>query len=223
MLILDLYILQLKIAITVVTLLFFVFEVIPGIFGIKSKIKENFRDFLKYQVGIGIYAVTVWFLLVIAIYSLNFDVGFFDISSLPIIIQTTVLFVCSEFFIYLFHFCAHKYKIPFLSKAHHFHHSVTTDMDWVNGRKEHLFVITLFMAVFAVVFLIIFKSSNQAHVLTTTTYIFLNAFSHYRIPVTVFGFDKIFLFPKHHFQHHTSNSGPYGVTLSIFDTIFGTR
>lgn len=220
---LDLYILQLKIAVTVACLLFLVFEIIPTFFGAQSKIKENVGDFLKYQIGIGIYAVTVWFFLAVIIYSLNFDIGIFGINSLPIIVQVTLLFVCSEFFIYLFHLCAHKYKIPILSKAHWFHHLVTTDMDWVNGRKEHPYIIALFMAVFVFIFIVIFESTYQAQIVTVTMYILLNAFSHYRIPVTVFGFDKIFLFPKHHFQHHTEHGGPYGVTLSVFDTIFNTR
>lgn len=207
-----------------VLFLFVIFEILPLLFGAKSTIQKNFKDFLLYQVGRGTYAVLVGGIFVYIYFHYHLNIGFIDISNLPHISQAIIIYFFAELCIYFAHMSAHVYNTPIIAKAHRFHHTVKSDLEWVNAKKEHLVVIALFMFVFTSMCYIIFKSSGIAHLLVTSTYLFLNSFSHYHKPFSIPYLDYIFLFPKDHLRHHTERiSGPYGVTLSLFDTLFNTR
>jgi hypothetical protein len=201
---------------------FFVFEIIPLFFGYKNTIKKNLNEFFKYQLLRGIYAFTLGAFVTVLIFKGGFNLGIFDITHLSILSQVIILYFCSEFLIYLAHMGAHKIKIPVLSNAHKFHHTVKEDLQWVNSRKEHLFSISLFVLVFCFFFFIFFKSSPTAHLICTHLFIFWLAFTHFKIPLILRPLGYIFLLPGDHVRHHTKRSGPYGVTLSLFDTIFNT-
>lgn len=205
--------------------LFVVFEYIPLLFwNIPQKIKSNFKDFILYHIGRGVYSVMIGFVCIYGYIKLGIFGQGIDIGHLTIVSQVILLYLCIEFVIYCSHMCAHKYKIPFLTRAHSFHHQTTSDMDWVNSKKEHFFVISLFVIIFTLFFFVIFNASSAAKTLTLGVYVFLNSLSHYRIRFSIPILDQIFLFPKDHYTHHTvRRSGPYGVTLSLFDTIFNTR
>lgn len=204
-------------------LLFIIFEIIPLFFGIKNTIKSNLTDFIKYQVIRGIYTISLGIFFIVLFFYIKINFGLINITNFSTFSQVIILYFCSEFIIYIAHLLAHKYKIPILSKAHSFHHTLTTNMEWVNSRKEHYFVLTLFTFIFCLFFFVIFKSSNISHSIVIALYFLLNAFSHYRIPMSIPVLDQILLFPKDHLRHHTERSGPYGVTLSLFDSIFNTR
>ncbi len=208
----------------VVGFLFVLFEIVPLLFGARIRIRENWRDFIRYQVGSSVYITTMMVPFILLIfYLLHLQQTLFNITHYSLFSQVLILYFCAELTIYGAHMAAHKYRVPILSKAHAFHHTITTDMDWVNSRKEHLFVISLFATVYCLFFFVVFKSSNLSHLVVTSLYVFFNAFSHFRIPFTLQYFDQVFLFPKDHLKHHTRLGGPYGVTLSLFDTIFNTR
>ncbi len=220
----KLYLVQLWSVFLVVAALFFLFEfVVPFIFGIQSKVRENWRDFLRYQFGRSVFSLTTAFVIMAFFYGTNMRMGIVNITQFSLFSQVVILFFCSELVIYIAHMTAHRYHVPLLTKAHRFHHSITTDMDWVNSRKEHLFVIGLFMFVYCFFFFVIFRSSSASHIITTSLYISLNALSHFRTLFSMKYFDQVFLFPKDHSRHHMRRGGPYGVTLSLFDTIFDTR
>lgn len=208
----------------VVCALLFLFEIVlPPLFGVQARIRENMHDFLYYQFGRSIFALVFGILIVTGYFFLDIRMGLVDITHLSLLSQVIILLFCSELCIYVAHMGAHKYRIPILSRAHAFHHTVTTDMDWTNSRKEHLFVLAFFMGVYTFFFFVVFQSSSASHVVTTTLYLVLNALSHYRVHFSWKYLDQIFLFPRDHFRHHTERSGPYGVALSLFDTIFDTR
>ncbi len=222
--ILLIFITQIIFLILWIIFLFLIFECIPLLFGAKNTIKKNFHDFLIYQLVRGLYTVTVGAIFVFCIFQFNVNKGLVNISHLSHISQAIIIYFFSELVIYLAHMYAHKRKIPIITKAHQFHHTITNDMEWVNSRKEHLIIITLFMLIFTIFCFVVFNSSNISHIFVTTTYLLLNSFSHYRKPITIKYLNQIFLFPGEHIKHHTLyKNGPYGVTLSIFDTIFNTR
>jgi sterol desaturase/sphingolipid hydroxylase (fatty acid hydroxylase superfamily) len=220
----KLFFLQIGYSLIGLFILFLLFEVVPLIWGAKNTIRKNLLDFLKYQVGRGIYAVCVGAFFVVCIHTLGLNIGFVDLTHLSHFSQALIIYFFVEFVIYLAHMLSHKRNIPILTSSHRFHHTVTNDMEWVNSKKEHLLVIALFLLIFTSMFFVVFKSSGISHIMVTSAYLFFNSLSHYRVPFTIPYLDQIFLFPKDHLTHHTvRRSGPYGVTMSLFDTIFNTR
>lgn len=204
-------------------LLITLFEIVPIFFNVKSSLRKNFSDFFHFQFFFGLWATTLLIILYIIFYSLPIQKGYLDITHMSNFTQSVILLIIAEFFIYIFHRSAHLFKIPILSKAHRFHHTITTDIDWVNSRKEHIFIISLFVTVFAVLFFVVFKSSPLSHGITLASFLLLLSFSHFKLPLSLPYLDKFFLFPKDHLRHHTKYHGPYGISLSIFDTLFNTR
>ena len=204
-------------------LAFICFEITPIVLGKQQKISENFLDLIVYQFGMSIVSLFFGIIILVFMKATNFDLQILDIRSLPTIIQVSIVYLVSEFFIYLAHMGAHKWKIPLVSNAHKFHHRVTDNMEWVNSKKENPFIVFLFVLVFCLVFYIIFHTGTLTKLLSINIFIFLQALSHYREKFSLPILNKFFLFPKDHFRHHTERSGPYGVTLSIYDTIFSTR
>jgi hypothetical protein len=222
---LFLYILKIQLAFLLIvnSIAFLFFEILPILYGEREKISDNFKDLLLYQFGMSVLSLIFGILIYMTLHYFGLDLGFLNISSTSVYIQVPFVYLFAEFFIYLSHLGAHKLRIPLISKYHKFHHKITNDMDWVNSKKEHPVVIFLFVLVFSIVFYVFFRTDFLTKVLVVNIFIFLQAISHYRYHFSLFYFDKFFLFPKDHFDHHTKRSGPYGVTLSIFDTIFGTR
>ena len=206
-----------------ISLLVFFECILPFVLNIPHRLRQNFHEFIQFQIGRSIFALIFATVIILALVGTHVPMGWISLLHLSLFSQVLILLFCSEFVIYIAHLSAHKYSIPLLSRTHRFHHTVTTDMDWTNSRKEHLLVISLFMLVYCFFFFVVFRSSSAAHVITTSLYLFLNALSHYRAHFTLPFVDQILLFPKDHYRHHTERSGPYGVALSIFDTIFATR
>lgn len=201
---------------------FIIFEIVPLFFG-RCTIKQNFPDLLRFQIGRGVYAQFIGLVVFLLIIYLRLYHGMIDIRGESLIAQVLITYLSIDFTIYLAHLLVHKYRVPLLTKAHGFHHTITTDMEWVNSRKEHVLILGLFAIVFSVFFYAVYRTSPMVVPIVVALFLFLNALSHYRIPFSIGFFDQIFLFPKDHLRHHTQRSGPYGVTLSLFDTIFGTR
>ncbi len=214
---------QIFFLLSILLILFFTFEIIPILIKKQNTIKKNFSDLLKYQLLRGLYTLFLGTFLAFLFFYTKINFGIFDITHLSIFSQVIIIYFCGELTIYTAHLIAHKYRVLVLSKAHSFHHTITTDMEWVNSRKEHYFVLSLFTFVFCLLFYVIFKSSTISHLVVIATYFALNAFSHYRLPISLPVLNQVFLFPGDHLKHHTERSGPYGVTLSLFDTIFNTR
>lgn len=202
---------------------FVLFEIVPLAFGISSSIRRNLSDLIRFQLGRGMYAEGVGLVFLLLILYFHLYGGGIDLRQKTLILQVLIAYLSIDFVIYLAHFLVHKYRVPLLSEAHGFHHTVTSDMEWVNSRKEHVLVLGLFAAVFAFFFYIVYIVTPIVIPIVVAVFLLLNAFSHYRVPVSIPGLDHVFLFPKDHLRHHTEISGPYGVTLSVFDTIFGTR
>lgn len=219
----DLLLISLKFVFAVPFFLFILFEIIPLFFGVKSTILKNFPDLLRYQIYRAFIVRLIGIVILISILLLPFGKYWFDLREFSLFSQIIILYFFIEFFVYLGHMSAHKYKAPFLTKAHSFHHETKEDLQWVNSAKEHYFVKSLFLIIFCFIYYVVFHSSNEARVIVTAAYLTLNAFSHYHIPFSIPLLNQIFLFPKEHRRHHTDYSGPYGVTLSLFDTLFNTR
>lgn len=207
----------------ILAVFFVIFEIAPTFFGVPSTIKKNLPDFFRFQVLRHIYvqAVGAAFLFLVVYFHLHG--GALDIRAHALWLQVVVSYLCIDFVIYFAHYMVHNYRVPLFSKAHRFHHTVTDDLQWVNSRKEHVLVLALFAFVFVFVLYVVFRADPVVVPIDIFLFLLFNAFSHYHLPITVPYLDQIFLFPKHHKNHHTQRSGPYGVTLSLFDTIFGTR
>lgn len=208
------------------SLIFFVivFEIIPIVMGKGNTLRKNIPDFFKYHIGRKLFAVLVFNFILIILYTTPIKKGLLDLTSFSIASQTIILYFFVEFFIYMFHQIIHNSKIPLFSKAHNnYHHKITNDFQWVSARKEHMLIIASFVGIASVIFIIIFKSSPYAQIAMISIFLFLNALSHFRIPFSVKLLDQVFLFPKDHLRHHTKRGGPYGLTTTIFDTIFNTR
>lgn len=202
---------------------FVLFELVPLPFGITNTIKKNLPDLFRFQIWRGIYAQAIGVFVLLIILYLSLAGGVIDLRGEPLIAQVLITYLSIDFTIYLAHLFVHRYRVPLLSKAHGFHHTITTDMEWVNSRKEHVLILGLFATVFSVFLYAVYRSSPMVVPVDIALFLLLNAFSHYNKPVTIPYLDQVFLFPKDHLRHHTQRSGPYGVTLSLFDTIFGTR
>lgn len=215
--------LQISILIFINFIAFLAFEIIPILLKKENTIPKNFNDLITYQFGMSIFSILFGAIIFIIFKQLNLVVGLMNISNLSILIQTLIVYLVAEFLIYLSHLGAHKWKIPLVSKSHMFHHKTTTDLQWVNSKKEHPFIIFLFILVFCFVFYTLFQTDNIVKILCVNIFIFLQALSHFRIPVTIKYLDFFFLFPKDHHKHHQQRTGPYGVTLAIFDNIFKTN
>lgn len=219
----QILVVQIFFLVSVNLLAFVCFELVPLLWKKKQRISENFKDLVIYQFGMSVVSLIFGFIIIFFLKFFKFDVGFVNLLELPLILQIFIIYIVSEFFIYLAHMGAHKWRIPVVTNAHKFHHRVTFDMEWVNSKKENPFIVFLFVLVFCTVFYVFFQTSTLAKILSVNIFIFLQALSHYREKISIPYLDMFFLFPKDHFRHHTERSGPYGVTLSIFDTIFGTR
>lgn len=210
--------------VVLVALFFVAFEIVPLVWNVKSTIRKNLPDLGKYQLLLGAYVQIAGLVILAVLIYLKVPFGNIDIRELPIIAQVIITYLCIDFFIYIAHFLVHRYRIPLLSRAHGYHHSITTDLQWVNSRKEHPIILALFASVFVLFLYVVFKVSPATSIIVISLGLFLNAFSHFHIPFAIPYLDKFFLFPREHHQHHTiRDSGPYGVTLTIFDTLFGTR
>jgi hypothetical protein len=170
-----------------------------------------------------IFSILFGALISVAFFTLHLNLGIFDIRGLSIFAQIFLVYMLAEFMIYASHLGAHKLKIPLVSKSHLFHHTITHDVQWVNSKKEHPFIIFLFILVFCFVFYTVFNTAPIVKILTVNIFIFLQALSHFRIPIGSKHLGWFFLLPKDHHRHHQNRTGPYGVSLSIFDTIFKTR
>ncbi len=207
----------------ILIILFIIFEVIPLLLNKENTIKKNFTDLIRYQLLRSVFGIFVGGGLLLLLLLTPIKKGLIDITIFSTFSQVIILYFCIELVVYCAHMLSHKYKIVLLSKSHAFHHEIKDDLQWVNSRKEHLLIIGFFVTVFVIFNFVIFKSSNLSHSIVSAAYLSLNALSHFHIPFSVKFLDQIFLFPKDHLIHHTKRSGPYGVTLSLFDTIFNTR
>lgn len=204
-------------------LLYLFFEILPVAIGRKSAVRKNLSAFVRFHIVRGGFVVAIGAALPFIFYVFGVRAGAFDLRSLPLYLEIVILFLAAEFFIYWLHRMAHRRRLPFISNAHRFHHQVRADLEWVNSKQEHFLVLALFALVFGTLFFVIFTTTKEARTVTAGLYLVLNAFSHYSAPISVPYLDHFFLFPKDHRRHHTERTGPYGITLSIFDTIFGTR
>jgi sterol desaturase/sphingolipid hydroxylase (fatty acid hydroxylase superfamily) len=199
------------------------FEFVPLLLMRRNTLVRNFPDFFRFHLARGAALIMIGTAFPFLYYALGLRHGLVEMRHLPLIVQVIVLYLCAEFCIYWSHRIAHRRKLPLLSKAHRFHHEIVEDLEWVNGKKEHFLVLSLFAAIFSIVFFVLFEASSLARSLTLGLYLVLNALSHFGVPFRIPYVDHIFLFPADHRRHHTARSGPYGVTLSLFDTIFDTR
>ncbi len=203
--------------------LFIIFEVIPIFFGAKNTIKKNLHDLMLYNI-IRMYVTKVIAAFVSVLIILSpIKKEIIDLTHLSAFSQIVILYFFIELSIYFLHRVSHTYDIPLFSKAHGFHHKIKDDLQWVNSRKEHFLVITSFVIIFSIFYYVVFKTEVLVKIIVAALYLTLNTLTHFHIPFSVPVLDKIFLFPKDHRRHHTNFSGPYGVTLSLFDTLFNTR
>lgn len=198
--------------------------VLPRFFGKREKVFANSKDFFIYTVGLTLFNLVLGFFVVKGLNEIGYTKSLSDISHMNLILQIIIMSIFLDFLTYTLHYLVHRYNIPVLSKAHSFHHRITDDMDWVNARKESIIIMILFTVLSTFVLRTLFESSPIAVSIVVNLFLILSLFSHYRIHISIPYLDYIFLFPKDHFKHHTiRGSGPYGLHLTIFDTIFNTK
>ena len=165
---------QISVLILINLLAFVFFEIFPLILKKENTIAKNFNDLLLYQFGMSIFSIVFGVLIFFGFYKVGLVKEFINLRDLPLFVQVVIVYLTAEFFIYASHLSAHKLKIPLVTKSHYFHHTVTDDLQWVNSKKEHPFIIFLFILVFNFVFYTIFGTSTLVKVLCVNIFIFLH-------------------------------------------------
>lgn len=214
---------SLKYIIILTCFLFFLFEILPLLFGAKNTIRKNLHDLFVYNLARVVIVHSMGIGIILLLFLVPVEKQIIDLTHFSTLSQSVILYFCIELLIYGGHRAAHRYKVPFITKAHGFHHKIKDNLQWVNSKKESLIVIFLFLVVFCFFYYIAFKTNSLAKIIVAVSYLTLNSFSHFHTPFTIPYLNYIFLFPKEHKEHHIQFGGPYGVSLSLFDTLFNTR
>lgn len=144
-------------------------------------------------------------------------------AAQPLWVQAAVLFFTLD----LLKWCIHNllHRVPALWRLHQVHHSIV-DMDWIGNWRIHWAEIVVYdlllyvpMALFGFAPMVLFWNG----VVNT----FFGHLAHANIRVPLGSLKYVFNSPQMHIWHHTHpDSGPinrnFGLTLSIWDWLFGT-
>lgn len=144
-------------------------------------------------------------------------------SGQPAWLQFLVLFFVSDFLKWCIHNLLHR--VPWLWRFHQVHHSIVI-MDWIGNWRIHWFEIIVYdillyapLAIFGFEPAILFWNG----VIAT----FFGHYAHANLRLGLGPLRFFFNSPQMHIWHHTHpDSGPmnrnFGLTLSLWDWIFGT-
>lgn len=144
------------------------------------------------------------------------------VQSLPIIVQFGLVLIIADFILYWEHRLFHE--IPFLWKFHAVHHSVE-EMDWLAGSRSHL-VSTFVERTLVVVPLYLLGPDKLALDMYVVLAAFQAVYIHCNTRLNLGPLGKIFVTPKYHHWHHSSEKPAldtnYSAHTQLFDRLFRT-
>ena len=144
------------------------------------------------------------------------------VQSLPIIVQFGLVLIIADFILYWEHRLFHE--VPFLWKFHAVHHSVE-EMDWLAGSRSHL-VSTFVERTLVVVPLYLLGPDKSALDMYVALAAFQAVYIHCNTRLNLGPLGKIFVTPKYHHWHHSSEEPAldtnYSAHTQLFDRLFGT-
>ncbi|WP_395374524.1 sterol desaturase family protein [Marinicella sp. W31] len=144
------------------------------------------------------------------------------VQSLPLWAQVILLMVCADFVLYWSHRAYHE--IPGLWKIHAIHHSVEY-MDWLAGSRNHV-IQTFSDRIIAIVPLYLIGADKAALDIYVAFAAFQAVYVHANVEIPTGFLKYIFVTPKFHHWHHSSQKPAidtnYSVHLVLFDVLFRT-
>ena len=144
------------------------------------------------------------------------------VQSLPLWAQVILLMVCADFVLYWSHRAYHE--IPGLWKIHAIHHSVEY-MDWLAGSRNHV-IQTFSDRIMAIVPLYLIGADKAALDIYVAFAAFQAVYVHANVDIPTGFLKYIFVTPKFHHWHHSSQKPAidtnYSVHLVLFDVLFRT-
>lgn len=144
-------------------------------------------------------------------------------SSAPAWLQFLVLLFTFDFLQWSIHNMLHR--VPFLWRFHKIHHSVV-DMDWLGNWRFHWAEIIVYRSLLYIP-TAIFGFSAPVLFFYGIVNTFIGHYAHANLRIAIGPLRYLLNSPQMHIWHHTHpDSGPinrnFGITLSLWDWIFGT-
>ena len=144
------------------------------------------------------------------------------VQSLPLWVQVVLLMVCADFVLYWSHRAYHE--VPGLWNIHAVHHSVEY-MDWLAGSRNHV-IQTFTDRIFAIIPLYLIGADKAALDIYVAFAAFQAVYVHANVDIPTGFLKYIFVTPKFHHWHHSSQKPAidtnYSVHLVLFDVLFRT-
>lgn len=143
------------------------------------------------------------------------------IARLPWIVQFALAVVVADVAEYFVHFALHK--VPFLWRFHAVHHS-SPALDWIAGSRSHFVDDTLIRGLILAPLMLGF---SQSIILWYIVFVTIHAtWTHCNFAPHPKWFEKIFITPRFHHWHHTSQKEGIDKNFAIHfpwvDKLFGT-
>lgn len=157
------------------------------------------------------------------------DMGFINLTGLPVAVQGLIAFLVIDFVRYWVHFADHR--VPILWSFHRVHHSAE-ELDATTGFRMHIVDFLQLSALPIVLFGLIFKlSPGWALPGALMVGIVADAIEHSNVRFTLDSpfrraWFQVFNTPLFHSWHHTRDGaicdGNYANALPLWDRLFGT-
>lgn len=185
-----------------------------------------FLNFFVFTIFLQVFFVFFWELAQMAGFNNN-SFAFLNLSSLPILAQLLLFFVINDFVQWFTHWCLHRF--PTLWNFHKVHHSVK-EMGFAAHLRYHWMENVLYKPLKTmVVMIIVGVQEPQYAFLVHYISIFIGHMNHANINIDYKWFKYVFNNPRMHIWHHSKDLPAdhprgmnYGISLSIWDYIFGT-
>ncbi len=143
-------------------------------------------------------------------------------SSLPLFLRIILYFIVGDFIHYWAHRLMHQ---PFLWRIHMWHHS-PKHVSWTGGFRATVLDSTLLNFGFIFAWPILGDVSYNCKVLLLVFALLNNDWMHLNVNFRVRFLEKLFVMPRYHHIHHSSNKEHYMKNIAalfpIWDKLFGT-
>lgn len=178
----------------------------------------SFEEISDLLIDWGLKGVIILWIILPVFYIFRYEIGdVWSSSPFSIFAAAVALYVCTELFLFLFHFTCHK--VSYLWAFHKKHHSIKV-FSFTNSIVDS-FVFQLVASSLFFLSAILLKVPILSLIVAYVFWRILLAFSHLDKPISYGVIGYILLDPKTHRRHHfDKNSTDYAVTLRLLDNIF---
>lgn len=144
------------------------------------------------------------------------------ILTLPTVVAFLLYYLVGDFGAYWMHRFLHLSPVW---RAHKWHHSPTS-MYWLAGYRASLPQQVLFNLPWMFAYAVLGLAPWWMYLLVTASHMLLNDWMHMNVSWRSNWLERVLVTPRYHHIHHSENlayaNSNFGVTLSIWDRIFGT-